>query len=283
MQTVVEEFEYKDELTNFLYNKMFGRFLLKAFLARPWFNKMIGVYYKSRLSQKDIAPFVAKYGIRLKKHSIQDFKTFNEFFTRSSEEEPPLTQQNELVSPACGKLSCYKITDDLRLRIKQSNYSLDEIVGSKTIARRYKGGTCLVYRMSVTDNHRYNFIDNGTTVLKKFIPGMLHTVRPISEEYNVFARNARVVNVMDTENFGRVTQIEIGALLVGKMHNHDLKAFSKNEEKGYFEFGGSTIIVLLQDPVAIDEDIVQMNEQGIETKVCAGEKIGMLLPQKISK
>lgn len=46
-------------------------------------------------------------------------------------------------------------------------------------------------------------------------------------------------------------------------------------EKGYFEFGGSTIIVLLEkDQVRMDASILERSRQGLETEVHLGMKIG---------
>ena len=78
-------------------------------------------------------------------------------------------------------------------------------------------------------------------------------------------------------NLGKVIQIEIGALLVGKIINHNNKTFIKGQEKGYFEFGGSTIVLLLKEnTVILDDDIIKYSQQGIEVKVSAGEKIGII-------
>ncbi len=68
--------------------------------------------------------------------------------------------------------------------------------------------------------------------------------------------------------------MEVGALLVGRIVNHDVEqTVSRGEEKGYFEFGGSTVIVAVQaGQVRIDEDIWQNSAEGIETVVKQGEK-----------
>jgi phosphatidylserine decarboxylase len=80
---------------------------------------------------------------------------------------------------------------------------------------------------------------------------------------------------MDTENFGRVIHIEVGALLVGRVVNHDVRSFTKGEEKGYFEPGGSTIIqIFKKDSVRIDDDIMVHSMEGIETRVLYGEGVG---------
>ena len=163
------------------------------------------------------------------------------------------------------------------LKIKGSKYTIKDLLDDEMSAEYFRGGTCLVFRLTVDDNHRYNFIDSGKRLSTKKIRGELHTVRPISEKYDVYTRNSREVSILDTEELGIVAQIEVGALLVGRIVNHDKASFVKNEEKGYFEYGGSTIVVLLNKKLEIDPDIAAMNENGIETKVKAGEKLGLIL------
>ena len=70
--------------------------------------------------------------------------------------------------------------------------------------------------------------------------------------------------------------MEVGALMVGKIVNHQKSGlFSKGQEKGYFRFGGSTIVLLFRkDTIEIDRDILQNSIDGIETMVQYGEKIG---------
>ena len=69
-------------------------------------------------------------------------------------------------------------------------------------------------------------------------------------------------------------QVEVGALMVGKIHNHPVQRFSRLQEKGYFEFGGSTILLLVPQSIAIDADILARTREGVETKVTLGETIG---------
>ena len=274
-QKIVEEIEYKKDKLEFLYNTRFGRFLLKFFIASPIFSKICALYQKSRLSKKDIKPFVEKYNISLTEKDYKKFNSFNDFFIRR---RPNIfhKNKNELVSIADAKLSYYNITDDLRLNIKNSNYSINDLIENEKLASFFKNGICLVYRLAVNDNHRYTFIDDGKLAFHKKIKGKLHTIRPISEKYNVFAQNSREINFLNTKNLGYVMQIEVGALLVGKIKNHKTLTFKKNEEKGFFEFGGSTIIILLNKNIKFDSDIEEMNNKGIEIQVTAGERIGSI-------
>lgn len=275
-QEIVEEIEYQKKLLEFLYHTKLGRLLLKLFAARPWFSKLRALYQRSKWSKKDIKPFIEKYHINTEKWDLSEFSSFNDFFTRKDNDIPAVDDKDALIAIADAKLMTYKISDDLLLKIKNTVYSVTDILGSTEQAEYFKEGTCLVYRLAVNDYHRYHYMDNGVLISARKINGELHTVRPISEKYNVFTRNTRVVNILKTENFGTVAQVEVGALLVGKMVNHKKKTFRKNEEKGYFEFGGSTIVVFIEKEVELDEDIKKMNASGIEVQVKIGSKIGQV-------
>ena len=112
-----------------------------------------------------------------------------------------------------------------------------------------------------------------------YVPGTLNTVRPIAiRKSKVFKRNAREYTVLNTDNFGKVVQVEVGAILVGKIVNlhHDAYTFKKGEEKGYFEFGGSTVCLLFKkDTIVLDHDIEVNSKEGVETLVKVGSKIGV--------
>jgi phosphatidylserine decarboxylase len=275
---VEEDVDYKSTSLNFLYKTLPGRFILWSVVARPWFSNLVSKYQKSKLSKKDIVPFIEKYKVFENKEYVKNtYNSFNEFFTRKKMLVCDELDEMVFISPADSKMQFFEITDDLVLNIKHSKYKIEDILQNPLAAEDFRGGTCIVFRLSVDDYHRYHFIDNGEVIAHKKIPGELHTVRPISEKYNVFTRNAREVTVMRTTNFGIVAQIEVGALLVGKIVNADKKAFSRFDEKGYFEFGGSTIVLLLNKKIKFDEDIMNANIQGLETKVYAGERIGICL------
>ena len=109
------------------------------------------------------------------------------------------------------------------------------------------------------------------------IPGVLHTVRPVATgTVPVYAENAREYSLLKTENFGVVLMMEVGAMLVGRIVNlHGEAEVRKGQEKGYFEFGGSTVILVFEkDKVTLAEDILKNNEDGFETAVKMGEVIG---------
>ena len=60
----------------------------------------------------------------------------------------------------------------------------------------------------------------------------MHCVRPIAmEKYPVYVQNTREYTLIDTENFGQVVQMEIGALLVGKYRTAGIRAMCGVEQK----------------------------------------------------
>ena len=157
-----------------------------------------------------------------------------------------------------------------------AKYSIKNLVKEESLTQ-FKGGTCLVLRLCVDDYHRYHAFDNYEVIKNKKIKGVLHTVNPISyENYQVFTENQREVSLLKTENFKEVYQIEVGALNVGKIHNHKKTKYKRYEERGYFSFGGSTIILLFQkDIIKLDEDIEKHSKENIEVKVEYGDIIGV--------
>lgn len=270
-----QETEYGDAAVKFLYDTICGRCLLKCIVARPFFSKIRALYQKSPRSRKDIMPFIRKYRIDMTEYTGQ-YNCFQDFFTRKRKIIPSC-RGDELPAIADSKLLVYRIDKDLRLDIKHSSYSIREIVKKDLDLEPFENGFCLIFRLSVSDYHRYHFIDNGKYIQRYSIPGLLHTVRPVSSRYRVYSRNHREVSLLETEQLGSVIQIEIGALLVGCIRNHDTEKFLRLEEKGYFEYGGSTILLFLQDRIKIDPDIMRNSRNKIETKVKTGERIGEII------
>ena len=269
-----EEKEYGKKKLDFLYNTFLGRILLKLIFSRVWFSKLQAIYQNSKISKRKILPFILKYNVDMSVYENQSYNSFSDFFKRKRIIKNK-TFENELIAIADSKLQVFSIQDNLELKIKQSIYSLNELIQDEQIAKKYKDGTCLIYRLSMDDYHRFMFLDDGNIINSKKIKGVLHTIRPISKRYNVFCQNSRQVTFLNTKNFGRVIQIEVGAMLVGKIVNYKKINFKRLEEKGYFDFGGSTIVQLFEkEKIKIDNDILIKSNEDIETKVEIGMKIG---------
>jgi len=155
--------------------------------------------------------------------------------------------------------------------------SNDMLLKDDELASSYENGFCLVFRLGVDNYHRYCYLDDGTKLSNKFIKGRLHTVRPIAlSKFPVFCENAREYTVLQTKNFSDVIQVEVGALLVGKIKNfHNEYTFRRGEEKGCFLYGGSTIILLFKEgTIELRDELFTSSNDGEETPVKMGEVIG---------
>ncbi|MFR8335163.1 MAG: phosphatidylserine decarboxylase [Oscillospiraceae bacterium] len=63
------------------------------------------------------------------------------------------------------------------------------------------GGLCLIFRLCVGDYHRYCYMDWGAKGENHFLPGVLHTVRPIALAGRVFTQPAESAAILNTEHF----------------------------------------------------------------------------------
>ncbi len=270
--------EKQNNLLKKLYGTVRGRKILK-FLTQPFVSKIVGVFMDSGLSVFMIKRFIKSSGIDTSQYNMIKFRSYNDFFTRTIKPEmrPIDYNENHLISPCDSKLSVYKINKDSIFRIKDSYYRVADLVTNEFLARRFINGWCMIFRLEVDDYHRYCYIDGGEKTNNFFIQGQLHTVNPIAlRRYNIYKRNSREYTIMHTDNFGDVVQVEVGAMMVGRICNHHSEyRFNRGEEKGMFQFGGSTIVLIFEEnSVVPDEDILANTASGYETVVKYGEKIG---------
>lgn len=273
----------KDDQTaamRFLYQTILGRCILKILIS-PIISKAVGSFLNTRFSTFLIAPFIQKNKIDMKEYKKVDYLCYNEFFTREIKEGARLIEENEklLFSPCDSKVTYYKIEKNKGFKIKNSVYTVEDLLEDVDLAKQYENGTILIFRLSVDDYHRYCYVDSGKKVKSYFIKGKLHTVNPIaSYYYKIYKTNSRHVDVLDMNDLGEMIYIEVGAMMVGKIKNLEVKSFKRGDIKGWFEFGGSTVVLLFKEnTVQIDEDIIENSNKEIETKVKMGEKIGEIL------
>ncbi|MBQ5685540.1 MAG: phosphatidylserine decarboxylase, partial [Clostridia bacterium] len=217
---------------DFLYGNVFGRILLKYVAAAPWFSRWRGGRRDRPESKEDILPFLEENRIDLSDGGFgpgwqpDEFATFNAFFARQRDYgayyaalrehgllADPASERAEFPAVADARLSVWPVGPGLAVPVKQSVYTLSELLGDRSHdldLKSFEGGHCLVFRLGVDDYHRYVFPDSGRLVRRYFIPGELHTVRPVSERYRVYARNARSVSILDTDHFGPLLTVEVG-------------------------------------------------------------------------
>ena len=261
--------EYKDSKSlKFLYDTILGRFLLKIVTSKAIAN-IYAKYMNSKLSKHKIKKFIKKNNINMDDYLDDNYNSFNDFFVRKIKPNKRIIN-NGLIAVCDSKLSAYEIDENSKFYIKNSIYTVKELIDSDN---KYK--YALVFRLCVDDYHHYSFPDDGKIVSSKHINGKLHTVQPIAfKKYKVFTENDREVTFMKCSSLGNVCYVEVGAMFIGKIVNEKKLKFKKGDEKGHFEFGGSTVIVLLEKDVKIDERIIENTKKGVETIVKLGQKIG---------
>lgn len=276
---VLEDDKMQESIVRFLYGTYPGEGLLKI-LTHKGISKLAGAILSTKVSSALIPYFVRRNKIKVRDYEMAGHRSFNDFFARRLSPGARDVEFNSdvLISPADSKVMVYDCDEDAEFTIKDIKYSFAELTRSKKLAEVFAGGQLLVFRLSVDDYHRYCYVDSGDKSQNYRIPGILHTVNPTAcEEAAVYRENERVISLLKSKNFGLIMMMEVGAMMVGKIINYEGPTYvRKGKEKGRFEFGGSTIVLAFRrGTVEIDRDILLNSQQGLETKVKYGEKIGL--------
>ena len=276
--TLLSEENGQDRLLGALYGSAAGRLLLKP-LTAPFLSRLAGRLLSTKASCALIKPFVRRNHIDMSLFEPERYGSYNEFFSRKIRPEmrPVDSDPQHLISPCDSKLTVLPITPDCVFTLKHTPYTTASLLKDEALAAQYAGGYALIFRLTVDDYHRYCFPENAVKGEYIHIPGKLHTVNPIANDhFPIYKENAREYCVLHTDSFGDLVMMEVGALLVGKIVNHPGKTHvTRGEEKGYFQFGGSTVVLLVKAGQAvIDPDILENSREGIETVVKLGERIG---------
>lgn len=269
----------QDYLLEVIYGHALTRMLLRPFLS-PAVSDICGKFLSTRLSRRIVPSFVKKNHIDLGIYERQEFDSYNAFFTRKikAEQRPINDQKNVLISPSDGKVTAYPITQKGRFWIKHTQYTAAQLLKDERLAERYMGGWIYVIRLTVDDYHRYCYVADGRKSRQRKIRGVLHTVNPVANDYYpIYKMNSREYCLLKTKELGTILLMEVGALMVGKINNHeeDSAQVKRGDEKGMFEFGGSTIVVMTEPGMAEpDKDIIHNTKVQAETLVKMGEPIG---------
>jgi len=279
-----EEKIYGQKILEYLYTKKIGLFLTKSIFKRKFFSKVYGNQLKTKFSKRKILDFIEKNSIDTNEFldDINSFKSFNDFFIRKFKKNarPFIEDLNSFPAPCEARYFAWnESSKNTALPVKGIQVTASKLLNDEEKAKLFLGGPILIARLCPVDYHRYHYPDDGTTVESYPIYGKLHSVNPIALEKDskIFITNERRVSILKTKNFGYIAYIEVGALCVGKIiqtHN-ELYEFKRGDEKGYFLFGASTVILLFEPKsIKFDDDIIQNTNQGLETFIKLGTKIG---------
>lgn len=267
-----------------LYNTARGRFFERLLFSRPLLSVFYGFLMRHPLSKRFIPTFIGKHKINMAEFETPQggFKNFDDFFTRKLKGGTRLfsSEKNDLCSPAEGRLKAFQhLSQTEQFCIKGERFDLATLLAGDEATSHFQRGSCLIIRLCPSDYHRFHFFDRGTAHKPHAVEGSLHSVNPLSLRHlrRVFDANRRMITLFQSENFGRVMYIEVGALLVGSIRQtfSPLKPVQRGDEKGYFSFGGSTVILLFEpNRVRFDPEICERSTMGLETLIRCGSRIG---------
>lgn len=274
---------YGDFVMRMLYGTRAGQFATGRWIVHPAVSKVVGLWQDTPMSGRRIADFIRDYEIDMSE-CVKDgaqFKTFNEFFTRKLKPEcrPVEREPDVLVSPADGRLLVVPaLTADLELEVKGVRYSVRRLLAGVIDPPEFEGGSAMVVRLCPVDYHRFHFPEGGHAHAAVDVPGTLHSVNPLAlaTRLDIFGENKRAVTRLDSDGFGPIAIVEVGALCVGSIvQTYRPGRVERGAEKGMFKFGGSTIVMLFgRGRVRFDEDLLTNSERGYETRVLVGSGIG---------
>ena len=271
------ELIFGEKELRFLYEHPLGRTITNLALSREPLNRIYGFFQRTRESRRRIPEFIRRLGIDAREAAqpVDQYRTLDDFFTRKLRPDARPVDPNplHLISPADGRTLAYPEVDG-ELRVKGSRVPLPDLLGDEALARRFQGGAAVVVRLAPADYHRFHFPGSGTASRARRIGAGLHSVHPVALEAGAPSfRNKRMITELDTEVFGKLLLVEVGALIVGTIvQTYRPGPVKRGQEKGLFRFGGSTV-VLLAEPgrLKLDKDLVEAGD--LETMVKVGTRI----------
>jgi phosphatidylserine decarboxylase len=242
-----------------------------------------GAFAETRASAA-LVPWAARaWGVELGEAEVPEggFPTFNAFFARALRPgaRPVDPDPAALVSPADGHASALAPLGPAdRLPVKGAAVTLPELLADADLARAYRGGAALLFRLYLPDGHRTCFPCDGTPGPARRVPGAHHAMTPRpGNDVPWLARNARAVTLVEAPRFGRLALVDVGGFLVGSIRLLAPAGVpaAKGDVRAAFALGGSAV-VLLAPPgrLRVRPDLLAAGEGGAEVPVRLGEAVG---------
>ena len=273
---------YGEQWLNWLYHNPVGEATLWAIAKRKIVSSVYGDMMEKPSSSDKIQPFIEEYGVDISIAQEQNFNSFNEFFIRKLKPQArPIIQDSlSVASPADGKVLAYENINNSDFYIKGVRFNVESFLNNSELAKKYKNGSMIVFRLAPPDYHRYHFPVSGKVPeANTKIDGDYYSVNPLAlrEKAEIFWLNKREYGVIESPVFGNVVMIEVGATMVGSMlQSYSGTSIKKGDEKGYFKFGGSTVVLLFEkDKIQIDQDLLRNTSNSLETTIKMGEQIAV--------
>ncbi len=264
-----------------LYYNPVGELTLQALVKRKFVSEVYGSMMDKSSSAEKIPGFVEKYNIDMSIAEKTTFSSFNDFFTRKLKPNARPIDPDSLVvvSPADGKLLVYDNISNSDFFVKGNRFNLSGFLNSSSLAEKYRDGILMIVRLAPPDYHRYHFPVDGKLSAPVKISGDYFSISPLAlrKMVEIFSENKREYVEISSQVFGDVIMAEVGATMVGSIiQTYKGSEIKKGDEKGYFKFGGSTVILIFEkDKINVDKDLLKNSTNNIETTVKMGERIAV--------
>jgi phosphatidylserine decarboxylase len=275
---------YGEALVRLLYGSAAGRWTAHHLLAGTLLSRLVGALQSTRASARRVPAFVERFGIPVEEFEDRGWTSFNDFFIRrfrpGAREFCPQPDR----MPACSEaryVAFERVEPDRTFPVKGRFLTPAAVLADAPDATTFEGGPLLIARLAPVDYHRFHFPDDGEVVDEYRIAGRLHSVNPFAlrGRSDILATNERHVSILDTANFGRLAMVEVGAMNVGRIvQTHPPgRPFRRGDEKGYFCFGASTILLFGEAGGWIpSDDLLEQTAQQRETLVRLGDEVARL-------
>ncbi|KAI5791470.1 phosphatidylserine decarboxylase [Pyronema domesticum] len=218
---------------------------------------------------------------------ISQYHTFQDFFIRKHKPGTrPLYAEGDnskAVVVADSRLVVYDtVSKACRIWIKGHHFNIENLVADEKSGHIWDSGSIASFRLSPQDYHRYHCPVAGTVKWWKPIVGEYYGVDPIAirSDIDILTNNARCAVCIESEEFGQVLFVaigasEVGTVLINEKFRTPGSKVEKGEELGMFEFGGSSIVVCFeQGRIKFDEDLIRASDRLLEMSVEMGTSLG---------
>lgn len=284
-----EEKVYGAKAVEWLYSSPIGK-SLSDYIVRAPISQFYGEMQSSSWSKRKIGPFIDKFSINMNDFLPEEgrtesdpYSTFNQFFIRRFKSDARTIESDPSKMSAICEARYFghaSIDENVTVPVKGHYLNSTQLVNNSKWGEVFKEGPLVIARLCPVDYHRFHFPDDGHILESYSVPGKYHSVNPlaIKSKSDIFMTNERHVSILETDHFGKIAYIEVGATCVGKIiQSRPMRgSFKRGEEKGYFLFGGSTVVMLGEKGKwSPDQLILDKTKEGVEVYQHLGSCMGV--------
>ncbi|NEU31606.1 phosphatidylserine decarboxylase [bacterium LRH843] len=239
-------------------------------------SKLLKAFSRSRLSKFFVRSFSKTFGLNESEmeRPLNEYKHLHDLFIRklTQSSRPIDPNKNSFVSPVDGIIAQAGVLEkETMFQVKGQEYSITEMLGSASAAKKYYNGTYFILYLSPSHYHRiHSPVDGEITrqwiLGKRSYPvnnwGLRYGKRPLS-------RNYRLITELKHKD-KCVALVKVGAMNINTIElTHPQAVLQKGEEVGYFSFG-STVVLLAEAGLISQDQLVT------EGDIRMGQRIALM-------